>query len=136
MEEQATGQAVQPQAFYSQRGALTFYAPVELGSRATVKRIFGSSGLTEMIEGPMIQFHPQADGFGMYVTSDPVEIAALEDRKATVGDIFDGAEYSRRTTPADVQVQQAQRQIESQNVLIQDLQKRLNKAQERQSSQK
>ena len=103
--------------FYSKSAAFTCWATPS-------KRVFGDNGVTQVIDGKSVSFTPQADGFGRFVTDDPEVIAYLEKRSAEVGDVFDGAEYQRRTTPLDVQVAQQQRELTEQNRLIEDLRRR------------
>jgi len=123
-----TEAAVEPKTYFSRSGALTFWT-------GSPKRFLGEDGFSRVDDGKIVQFQIQPDGYGRFVTDDPERIEACEKRIREQGDIFDTAEYFKRVTPAEQQVVAKDRVIESQNALIQDLQRRLN-AKEKASSQK
>ncbi|HUT24221.1 MAG TPA: hypothetical protein VM492_07775 [Sumerlaeia bacterium] len=100
--------------FYSKSAAFTCWA-------TSPKRVFDDAGMSKVLDGKQINFTPQADGFGRFVTDDPEMIAYLDQRMKEVGDIFDGAEYQRRTTPPDVRIAQQERELTENNRLIEQL---------------
>lgn len=63
-----------------------------------------------------IEFHPFGK-HGRYVTSDPGKIAFLEKQ----GDIFGPEEFDRQITPKDQLLARAERKIEQQNRLIEQM---------------
>ena len=103
--------------FYSSSAAFTCWA-------TPPKRIFDDTGVSKVLDGKQINFTPQADGFGRFVTDDPDMIAYLDKRMTEIGDIFDGAEYQRRTTPPDVRIAQQERELTESNRLIEELRRR------------
>lgn len=66
------------------------------------RRIIEEGGTTKMVDQKIAEFSPLGDKYGRLVTSDPEVIKAMDSRMATLGDVFDGNEYTRRTTPAEV----------------------------------
>jgi hypothetical protein len=102
--------------FYSSSGNLICYLEKP-------RRVI-ENGQSVVLDGPRIEFSPQGDNFGRYVTSDPQEIAYLEKRSREVKDVFGGDTYIKLTTPAEVRNAQLERQISTQNALILDLEKR------------
>lgn len=90
------------------------------------QRIF-ENGQSAVLEGSKIEFSPQADGFGRYVTDEAKEIAYLEKRAREVGDILTPEMYSRETTPPEVRNAQLERHISTQNSLIAQLQEKIAK---------
>lgn len=103
--------------FYSKCGNLICYLEKP-------KRVI-ENGQATVLEGPRIEFSPQADGYGRFVTSDSLNIAFLEKRARETGDIFDGATYDRLTTPPEVRNAQLERQITANNSLIEQLKSQL-----------
>lgn len=85
------------------------------------QRVF-EAGETKVLDGKQVSFTPQADNFGRFVTTDPEIIKYLDWRAKEVGDVFDGNEYTKRTTPPEVRAKQQERVIFEQNRLIADLQ--------------
>ena len=59
--------------------------------------------------------------WGHCITSDPEVIAYLENRAATLGDVFTEQTFMRMSAPAAMREQADTRVIESQNRLIEDL---------------
>lgn len=66
------------------------------------RRIIEEGGTTKMVDQKIAEFTPMGDKYGRLVTSDPEVIRVMDTRMATLGDVFDGKEYTRRTTPAEV----------------------------------
>lgn len=114
--------------FYSKSGSLTFWA-------GKPTRIF-EEGVSKVLDPPQIQFSRLADGFGVFTTDDPVLIEALEKRAREAGDVFDGGEYQKRTTPADVRIEQQEREIEEQNRLITSLRAQVAQREQQQRASK
>jgi hypothetical protein len=57
-------------------------------------------GQATLVDEKIIEFSPQSDGYGRYVTNDPEVIAALE-RNANV---LSAQRYQEETTPLDVRL--------------------------------
>ena len=68
------------------------------------RRIIEPGGTTAMVDQKLAEFQPIGDGFGRLVTSDPEVIEKMDARALSKGDVFEGAEYLRRTTPAEVRL--------------------------------
>jgi hypothetical protein len=77
-------------------------------------RVIEPGGTTAMVDQKIAEFQPIGDGFGRLSTSDPEVMAKLDARALAHGDVFDGVEYARRTTPAEVRLKMA----ESENARI------------------
>ena len=108
--------AATPRTFYSRSAHLTFYA-------GRPKRI-ESDGQKLVEDGPLIQFHPLGDGWGIFTTDDPEMIAACERR----GDVVTPDVYNRESTPPEIRAEQAEtaneklrRELEEKNRLIEKL---------------
>lgn len=108
--------AATPRTFYSRSAHLMFYA-------GRPKRI-ESDGQKLVDDGPVIQFNPLGDGWGIFTTDDPELIAACERR----GDVVTPDVYNRESTPPEVRAEQAetalqkvQRELEEKNRLIEKL---------------
>jgi hypothetical protein len=86
------------------------------------RRVIEEGGTTKMVDQKIAEFSPIGDGYGRLVTVDPEVIEKLSTRMATHGDVFDAAEYTRRTTPAEVQIKMLQehnqRLVEDHNRLL------------------
>ncbi len=103
------------ETFYSASAGLTFYP------KPSERVIEGGS--SKVVDPNPVQFNPIGDGFGRFVTNKPELIEALKRRLKTVGDVFRGDEYIKRTTPAEIQVSEAMRVIKTKNRLIADLER-------------
>jgi len=103
--------------FYSKSAAFVCWA-------TSPTRVFDDTGMSKVLDGKQINFTPQADGFGRFVTDDPEMIAYLDQRTKEIGDVFDGGEYQRRTTPPDVRIAQQERELTESNRLIDELRRR------------
>lgn len=88
---------MEKQTFYSAAAGLI--VQVNVG-----RRIIEEGGTTKMVDQKVAEFTPIGDGYGRLVTADPELIEKLTARMATVGDVFDGQEYVRRTTPAEMRL--------------------------------
>ena len=71
--------------------------------------ISANKGKKVMIDGElkrdgekMIEFIPQPDNFGQFVTEDPELIEFLDRRAATVGDVILPEKYGELTTPLEI----------------------------------
>jgi len=86
------------------------------------RRIIEEGGTTKLVDQKIAEFSPIGDGYGRLVTTDPEVIAKLGARSADKGDVFDGAEYLRRTTPAEKRLETLQadhaRLLEDHNRLL------------------
>lgn len=74
------------------------------------RRIIEEGGTTKMVDQKVAEFTPLGDKYGRLVTSDPEVIRIMDARMASLGDVFDGNEYTRRTTPAEVRNKMLERQ--------------------------
>lgn len=92
---------VEPRTFYSQAGNLII--SINKGRRVT-----DENGVSKMVEQKVAEFTPQGDGFGKLITNDAEIIEKLTTRCGILGDVFEAAEYARRTTPAEILLQGAQ----------------------------
>ncbi|HXI85279.1 MAG TPA: hypothetical protein VNL17_14455 [Verrucomicrobiae bacterium] len=101
--------------------------------------ISANKGRKVMIDGElkrdgekMIEFIPQPDDYGQFVTEDPELIEFLERRVATVGDVMLPEKYNELTTPLEMRVKELKdenaRVIEDRNRLIKMLEELKNKA--------
>ena len=108
-------EAVAPKHYFSQAGGLTINFRPGHYDVVDGKKVF--------IGDRHIAFTPigNVEAYGHYVTSDPEEIAFLESRIVNQGDVFDATEYNKRVIPPEVQLQDAQRVIDSQNKLLEQL---------------
>jgi hypothetical protein len=61
--------------------------------------VIGEGGVTRRVGEKVAEFTPIGDGFGRLVTTDPEVIDLMDKRMGTHGDVFNAAEYNRRTTP-------------------------------------
>lgn len=126
-EPQATTQAAVDHVFFSKSGNLTFYA-----SRPT--RVL-ENGMSQVLEGKMIEFRPHGDRWGRLSTSDPEIVRAIEARRAEFRrnimepDVLTAAEYNDAVTTPEKKMEmlveaknEGIRRIESQNELIKELQ--------------
>jgi hypothetical protein len=69
------------------------------------RRVMEDNGVTKMVDQKLAEFTPQADGYGRLVTTDPEIIAKLDARMAAgYTDVFEAAEYNRRTTPVEIRL--------------------------------
>lgn len=106
---------------------MTFYSVAAnfIVSMSPGKRVF-EGGQSKVVDSKVLEFQPQGDGYGKLTTSDPEEIQFLSTRMTTVGDVFNGDEYTRRTTPAEIRLRmketENQRLIEENNRLLRQLQ--------------
>ena len=98
--------------FYSRSGHLSIQ--VNPGQHM----VQGGQLSTERVGQKIVAFGPMGDGFGQYVTNDPEVIAYLEGHP----DVFGPAEYTRQTTPPNIQIEQLRRELEQRNRLIEKLQ--------------
>lgn len=107
-------------SFYSQSQGLCLTV-----SHGALKEI---AGQTVRIGEKWAQFQP-APGpgkFGVCVTEDPDIILFLEKRAAqNPEEIFDEAEYKKRSVPAETRAKESARQLEEANKLIAQLQAQL-----------
>lgn len=90
----------QPRTFYSSIGGLI--VNINNGHRIT------ENGQSKVVGQKIAEFVPQGDGYGRLVTTDAEIIEKLDTRMGVTGDVFDAAEYSRRTTPAEIRLKQVQ----------------------------
>jgi hypothetical protein len=110
------------------RAPVTFYSAAAglIVNINNGRRIIEEGGTTRMVDQKIAEFVPIGDGFGRLVTADPEVIDKLTSRMGTTGDVFNGAEYTRRTTPADVQLKMRDaeyaRLLEDHNRLLAKLQ--------------
>lgn len=89
--------------YYSVHGSLI--VSINNGRRITE----ASSGLSRIVDQKVVEFTQMADGYGKLITSDPEVIAKMDARMEVLNsDVFDGTEYTRRTTPVELQIQQLQ----------------------------
>jgi len=90
------------------------------------RRVF-EDGESKVIDPLIIEFNPQRDGFGRFVTDDPESIEYLRKRMATLGDVVDTEEYNRRITPVEIRERmlkdENKRLIEDRNRLLEELEK-------------
>jgi hypothetical protein len=93
------------------------------------QRVMDEGGTSKIVGQKVAEFTPIGDGFGRLVTDDPETMQKIEARMGAGGDVFNAAEYARRTTPVDVQnkmladqLATANREIEDRNRLIAKLQ--------------
>ena len=99
-----TTQSTTPNAtFYSAAAGLI--VNINIGHR-----VIDPGGTTSVVGQKVAEFTPIGDGFGKLVTNDPEIIEKMSARMATVGDVFDAAEYNRRTIPADVRLKDIEKE--------------------------
>jgi len=133
-------QPVEEQVFFSTSGNLTFYA-------GKPKRVV-QDGMAQTIDPPQVQFRPYGDNIGRLATSEPEIIDAIHARRRSFErsgmkpDVMTAAEYNEASISDEKRLQmlkdsneklakdrdEAIRQIQSKNTLIDQLQKRLEKA--------
>ena len=111
-------QPTESRVFYSAHAALVIN--INNGHRITE-----GNGVSRIVDQKVVEFMPMADGFGRLVTDDPEVIAKLSARCGAQSDVFDAAEYNRRSTPMEVQVAMLQDQnarlLEDHNRLLASL---------------
>jgi hypothetical protein len=95
--------STEPKTYYSAAAGLI--VNINVG-----RRIIEPGGTTAMVDQKIAEFQPIGDGFGRLATSDPEVIAKLDARALEHGDVFDGTEYARRTTPAEVRLKLAEQE--------------------------
>jgi hypothetical protein len=113
MEATETAAPVEPRVFYSKAGGLM----------VTVKQpeMMIVNGVAQVVGGKIVEFIPQGDKWGRYVTTDPEVIAALEKNPNVVGPDV----YQDLTTSAEIKLKmerdQTQRLITQNNELLRQL---------------
>lgn len=105
----------------------TFYTPQRELYIAwnTGKIVMGENGQATRVGERAIQFrNPAKSKFGSFTTSDADEIAYLENRSKTVGDVLDEEQYIKAATPVEQRADEATRKLEENNKLLADLRAR------------
>jgi hypothetical protein len=87
-------------------------------------------GAVKQIDSKIVEFQPQGDGYGRYITYDPEEIAVLE----TKYQVINAHQYQELSIPAEqrlqIERQDKVRTITENNRLMQDLNEKERKNQE------
>ncbi len=87
-------------------------------------------GAVKQIDSKIVEFQPQGDGYGRYITYDPEEIAVLE----TKYQVINAHQYQELSIPAEqrlqIERQDKVRTITENNRLLQDLNEKERKNQE------
>lgn len=101
-----TEEAVKPHTYYSPHGRMSM--TVNHG-----KLQLGPDGASRRMGWKIVEFMPQADNWGRFVTDDPEVIAYME-RKIAEGspDIVRPAEYTEKTTPDHIRAREAKVALE------------------------
>ena len=101
----------QTQSFYTEAPNLTIVC-------TKPKRMI-QDGMATVVPGDEIAFTQMGqEKFGVFHTNDPDRIAFLQKRMLEVGDVFDVAEYNRRSVPPDKRAKMAEEQVQSQTLEI------------------
>jgi hypothetical protein len=108
------GETPEPHAFYSKYKALAISA--WKGRRVVI------DGEHKRVDELVIEFTPQADGYGLYVTRNKWVIDFLTKRAAKEGDVLLPEQYNDKIIPAEEKIRQlkesGRRQIEENNRLL------------------